>query len=219
MIENFIKIADNLLNSDQNIFLKELVDNHNLVEKLPPNKPAPNGRFWQPRSDHLRKDSQFVLDPFWPQLSSEINNQIYEKLLIPYIEEFSTLQTENTNYINGSILIQKTEPSEGYHLWHSENHSWKFRARTFAWMIYLNDVEEGGETEFLYQKIRIKPKSNMGVLWPGGFTHTHRGNPPLSGTKYILTGWICGITHNDIMDIKNIPPIQPPFGLRGEQNY
>ena len=72
-------------------------------------------------------------------------------------------------------------------------------------MIYLNDVEEGGETEFLYQKIRIKPKSNMGLIWPGGFTHTHRGNPPLSGTKYILTGWISGIS-NDIVDINSYQP-------------
>ena len=209
MIENFIKISDNVLTSGQNRFLKELVDDHNPLEKLPPDKPAPNGRFWQPRADPARKDSQFVLDPFWPQLSSEINTQIYQKLLIPYIEEFSTLQSENTHYLNGSILIQKTEPSEGYHAWHTENGSWKLRARTFAWMIYLNDVEEGGETEFLYQKIRIKPKSNMGLIWPGGFTHTHRGNPPLSGTKYILTGWISGITH-DIVNIRDIPPIRPP---------
>jgi len=205
MIENFIKIADDVLTSGQNRFLKELVDSHNPIEKLPPDKPAPNGRFWQPRADDARKDSQFVLDPFWPQLSSEINNQIYEKLLIPYIEEFSTLQSENAYYLNGSILIQKTEPSEGYHAWHTENGSWKLRHRTFAWMIYLNDVEEGGETEFLYQKIRIKPKSNMGLIWPGGFTHTHRGNPPLSGTKYILTGWISGIS-NDIVDINSYQP-------------
>ena len=55
-------------------------------------------------------------------------------------------------------------------------------------MIYLNDIEEGGETEFLYQQLKIKPKRNTGVIWSGGFTHLHRGNPP-SKTKYILTGW------------------------------
>ena len=56
-------------------------------------------------------------------------------------------------------------------------------------MIYLNDVEEGGETEFLYQKMRIKPTKNTCLLWPGSFTHLHRGLPPLSGSKFILTGW------------------------------
>ena len=44
-------------------------------------------------------------------------------------------------------------------------------------MVYLNDVTEGGETEFLYQKCRFKPKK-MWIVWPAQFTHVHRGNPP-----------------------------------------
>ena len=28
------------------------------------------------------------------------------------------------------------------------------------------------------------------VIWPAGFTHCHRGNPPLDRDKYILTGWL-----------------------------
>jgi len=54
----------------------------------------------------------------------------------------------------------------------------------------LNDVEEGGETEFLYLKKRFKPIRDRLLIFPAGFTHTHRGNPPLSGDKYILTGWV-----------------------------
>ena len=55
-------------------------------------------------------------------------------------------------------------------------------------MVYLNDVEEDGETEFLYQELKLKPKKGRVVIWPGSFTHLHRGNPPRS-TKYIATGW------------------------------
>ena len=62
--------------------------------------------------------------------------------------------------------------------------------RIMAWMIYLNDVEDGGETEFLYQSMRVKPKQGTLVLWPAHFTHMHRGNPPLSGEKYIMTSWL-----------------------------
>ena len=64
------------------------------------------------------------------------------------------------------------------------------RDRVLAWMLYLNDVDEGGETEFLYQHVRFKPKRGDFLVWPGGFTHTHRGNPPISNDKYICTGWV-----------------------------
>ena len=60
----------------------------------------------------------------------------------------------------------------------------------YTFILYTLDVEEGGELEFLYQSKRIKPKKGDFVLWPGGFTHMHRGNPPLQGIKYIYTGWI-----------------------------
>jgi hypothetical protein len=56
-------------------------------------------------------------------------------------------------------------------------------------MVYLNDVEEGGETEFLYQGLKIKPEKGTLVVWPSSYTHVHRGNPPYSNDKYIITGW------------------------------
>ena len=199
--ENFIRATDDVLTEGQIEFLKKVVDNSNSVEQLSNSKPT-----WYPRSLMIRKDSQLVVDSFWPQLSQEINSQLYDKLLIPYLNEFSTLQYCD-RYINGAVILQKTEPGEGYHQWHDENTGWMYRHRTFAWMIYLNDVEEGGETEFLYYSTRFKPRANTGLLWPGGFTHTHRGNPPLSGTKYILTGWMSPID-KDIIQLKTTPPLQ-----------
>jgi hypothetical protein len=56
-------------------------------------------------------------------------------------------------------------------------------------MVYLNDVQNGGETEFLYQSLRIKPTKGTAIVWPSEFTHTHRGNPPLSNNKFIITSW------------------------------
>jgi hypothetical protein len=57
-------------------------------------------------------------------------------------------------------------------------------------ILYLNTVENGGETEFLYQSKRISSLQGRLILSPTGYTHIHRGNPPLSGYKYILTTWI-----------------------------
>jgi hypothetical protein len=57
-------------------------------------------------------------------------------------------------------------------------------------MYYLNDVEEGGETEFFYQGKKLAPRAGSLVIAPAGFTHTHKVHVPRSGDKYILTSWL-----------------------------
>lgn len=119
-------------------------------------------------------------------------------------------------YINGSLLenynmmfpgfgrpqslsckIQKTLPGEGYHIWHCESDAGEPR-RVLAWTLFLNDVEDGGELEFLHQKKRYKPKAGDFLIWPAYFTHMHRGNPPLSNIKYIATGWYEWVDHKHV---------------------
>ena len=174
MTESFIRIYDNVLPD-------------NLVRHLI--QMADQSVTWKTRSHKHRKDKQVALDTFWPRESQEINNNLLDKVFTPYIDDFPYLQGQGDDWWSGSVLLQKTEALEGYHSFHCENIAWANRNRVLAWMIYLNDVEEGGETEWLYQQLKIKPKANTGVIWPGSFTHIHRGNPPISGTKYILTGW------------------------------
>ena len=98
----------------------------------------------------------------------------------------------NNKLVKTRNKIQKTIPGEGYHVWHCEHGALPLGSRIALVMLYLNDVEEGGETEWLYQSRRVKPRTGTMVICPSGFTHTHRGNPPLSGDKYIATGWYQG---------------------------
>ena len=120
---------------------------------------------------------------------TEFNSVFWGAIYPSYSNKFADLQNydKHTNY---AFKVQKTEVGQGYHVWHSESSSKQCSDRILAWTLYLNDVEEGGETEFLYYPKRIKPKAGKFALWPAGFTHTHRGNPPISNTKYIVTGWI-----------------------------
>jgi len=104
-----------------------------------------------------------------------------------YIDEFPQLASEIL--FSSDMKIQKTSPGGGYHVWHCENSSYSHSSRTLVWAIYLNDIKEGGETEFLFQHKRFAPTTGTVVIWPAAFTHVHRGNPPLNGDKYILTGW------------------------------
>ena len=98
-------------------------------------------------------------------------------------------------YRPGTLNLQKYEQNKGgYPHWHSENYpldsTHEHLHRVLLFMFYLNDVTEGGETEFFYQNRSIKPTQGTMVIAPAGFTHTHRGLMPRSGDKYILTSWV-----------------------------
>jgi hypothetical protein len=127
------------------------------------------------------------------EVMSMYTNKFWNKVFEPYVEKYSILKFIGQVGII-TVKIQKTLPSQGYHVWHFENDDIKRSGRVLTFMTYLNNVEEAGETEFLYTPKRVKPIAGRTLLWPSGFTHTHRGNPPISGEKYIITGWIewCG---------------------------
>lgn len=95
--------------------------------------------------------------------------------------------------IRASVMkMQRTGPGGGYHVWHGEQGPGINANRVLTYMVYLNSFEDGdgGETEFLYQRTRVKPEKNLMLLWPAAYTHAHRGNPVLTDKhKYIVTGW------------------------------
>ena len=95
--------------------------------------------------------------------------------------------------LDGLLIKKYKTPNQGYHLWHSDYSMGHPRhpqcRRALVCMFYLNDVNKGGETEFYHQKIKIKPEQGKLVIFPAYFTHTHRGNKPISNDKYILNSW------------------------------
>lgn len=98
-------------------------------------------------------------------------------------------------YRLGPIQAQKYLKNHGnYNYWHCEvfpeKNSVEALHRSLLFMFYLNDVDEGGTTDFYYQQRSIQPKRGRMVIAPGYFTHTHRGTVPVSNDKYILTSWI-----------------------------
>ena len=133
-----------------------------------------------------RQDLQIALEPVLPGLAEEFMKNV-GNCLSEYIRVECPFLQQNT-FVSSVTLIQKTEPTQGYHSFHTENTTYDLYCRSMAWMTYLNDVKEGGETEFLYQKMKVKPKKGTTLIWPGGYTHMHRGNPPMED-KYIATGW------------------------------
>lgn len=129
----------------------------------------------------LMRINQNILKGFIENL-----NTVYEI----YKKKYDVMDSLDIHKLNPDVKIQKTVPGQGYHVWHCENAGIATSRRALLCMMYLNDVEEGGETEFLYQSLRVKPKAGTIVICPAYFTHTHRGNPPLKEAKYMINGWV-----------------------------
>ena len=112
-------------------------------------------------------------------------------------------------YRYGMLTVQKyLKGSGGYPHWHSEIYPKDEKCdqlhRVLAFQFYLNDVAAGGETEFYYQKRKCESKAGRMLIFPAGFTHTHRGNRPESGEKYIITSWV--LFHRAEEIYRNPPP-------------
>jgi hypothetical protein len=95
----------------------------------------------------------------------------------------------------GAINLQRYSADRGgYPYWHCELYPRDPRAETLhrhlLWTIYLNDGFGDGETEFLYQRRKIAPQTGTLLIAPAAFTHTHRGNRPQGGDKFIATSWV-----------------------------
>jgi hypothetical protein len=95
----------------------------------------------------------------------------------------------------GNINLQRYRGGKGgYPYWHCELYPKDAGCeplhRHLLWTIYLNEEFREGETEFLYQQRRIAPRTGSLLIAPTAFTHTHRGNTPQGGDKYIATSWI-----------------------------
>jgi predicted 2-oxoglutarate/Fe(II)-dependent dioxygenase YbiX len=86
--------------------------------------------------------------------------------------------------------VQRYRPGEFYQ-WHIDGGSHEFSQRQLVALWYLNDVRgPGGETEFLYQDVSVRPERGKLVLFPPFWTHEHRAAEVRDGVKYIATTWV-----------------------------
>ncbi len=136
--------------------------------------------------DDLDAEAQVTNSDLFTQVK-----QLMQRATAEYLEQYSSLSNAQFHFNN--FRHQRTKVGGGYHAWHFERGEAENIYRTLTFILYMNDVHEGGETEFLYYPKRIQPKAGRLLVFPTTFTHTHRGNPPLSNTKYIITTWACVI--------------------------
>jgi hypothetical protein len=136
------------------------------------------------RWERVEKILYNTLTNGFAEYMSHMNKSEYTSNNITY-----NLLESNKAYIN-NFMIQKYEKCKGKYIYHNDfsvNFEKKaYRVVTFIW--YLNNVTEGGETEF-WGNYTIKPEKGKLVFFPASWCYPHRGKMPISDDKYIITNW------------------------------
>ncbi len=104
------------------------------------------------------------------------------KEIYPYFSDMSRFKDMGYN-------LQRYQEGEYYH-WHVDSDNLGIASRQLVALWYLNDVEEGGTTDFLFQKASVTPEKGKLMLFPPFWTHEHRAGVVTKGVKYIATTWI-----------------------------
>ena len=137
--------------------------------------------------NHKTANVSFTYDfPAYSILADEVIPK-FKPCIDEYLEAVSILK--DFKFLIYDLKVKKIPICGGFHSWHFENGSIPYSQRKFVLQLYLNDNFEGGETEFLYQNRRELAKQGDVLIFPAGYTHTHRGNPPIGGSKYLITSW------------------------------
>ena len=128
-----------------------------------------------------------------------LGNEVFEKYLHnlfscyeEYLSEWPFLMTFAENLQISSFNLQRYQSGQHFQNLHTERNSLGTLHRVFAWMTYLNDVdqEDGGSTFFSHYGLAIQPRKGLTLIWPAEWTHAHKGNVVKANNKYIITGWM-----------------------------
>ena len=126
-------------------------------------------------------------------------NEVFEEYfnsLFSCYQDYSTqwpfLTTFAQNLQIGTFNLQRYQSGQHFQSIHAERSNIGTIHRVFAWMTYLNDVneEDGGSTVFSHYDLEIQPKKGLTLIWPAEWTHAHKGNLLHENSKYIITGWM-----------------------------
>lgn len=161
----------------------ELIQFHRQSDKKRPGECGNRVNLEVKDSTDVVLDNGDLLSKYLTQLQIVVGKYIQK---FPYCDFYSPWAIlENLN------IQHYAPPQQVFKAWHTErstNHVIN-SARHLVFMTYLNDVQDGGETEWYHQEIKLSPRKGLTAIWPVDWTYTHRGVPSKTEHKYIVTGW------------------------------
>jgi Rps23 Pro-64 3,4-dihydroxylase Tpa1-like proline 4-hydroxylase len=186
----------------KNVLTKELCDTIIQMFQNEPNKH--DGSTSGGIDKNIKNTTDFHLQNNVNKQWIDIDTQLYQALndcLTNYRNKYDAFQVFKSINDTG-FQIQRYIKGDGFYVYHHDFLADKNKYRILTFLFYLNDIEEGGETEFFYGKLRIKPEAGKCVLFPASWTFPHRAIMPISDDKYIITGWLHMPTMNTLSDNK-----------------
>lgn len=150
----------------------------------------------------------------------DLDNRLHETLS-PYVQQyvreleeqasakFEDMHPFPTDVVRDSgYNMKKYEPNEGKFNWHSDNLTTiAGNVRLIGIIWYLNDVQEGGYTEF-FDGTKIQPATGRLLLFPATWTYPHRGVVAPT-KKYIITSFL---SYKAFVEDREF--LEPPLGLQ-----
>jgi len=180
MIEKFVKIYDNVIDeaSCKGLIEKfeELQDKHEIVNI-------------KDKEDRI-SFNQIVLTKSeeWKTVNDGMM-KLFQTYITQYKKECNISEQMWPEKCGFETIRMKRYLANDYDRfdYHVDVKDYATARRFLAFFIYLNDVEEGGETEFLFGK--VKPKMGRLVMFPPMWPWFHAGQKPVSGTKYFIQSY------------------------------
>jgi hypothetical protein len=204
MDDNFIKVYENAISDSICDQMIECFTTHSDV--------AYDGKMQSGYNPKIKKSTDLnLLNVKQRNITEQVIPSLYKSIednLIKYVKQYPLwrhggIENESDEVLKEHLFIKYSiwrhdilmkkyhKGTDGFHAWHEDQgFDGPGVKRILVCMFYLNDVEEGGETEFYFQKIKTKPTKGSLVIFPAYFTHLHKGHIPISNDKYICNFWI-----------------------------
>lgn len=144
----------------------------------------------QPKVDPAHKMTTELAisnDPGWQDID-EVLKRNYVEYINRYSEEFPDISAIGGKLSSEEFRLKKYDVG-GFFNWHIDCAGAEFH-RLLAIQFYFNDVHEGGETEFEFQALKVKPVQGRLAIFPTLWTYRHRGARVVSNVKYVCTNYV-----------------------------
>jgi hypothetical protein len=179
-LQDFIHIYENALEPDICNFLISLFDQV-------PDKQERHDNDGKPNFTQFNFTENRELTPEVNQVHNHIIKNIFEYRDKYY--EFVDNRVFPEEHSLEQFRIKKYEP-DGVDQFdtHVDVVDYGTARRFLSFMWYLNDVESGGQT--IFKDIQIQPKQGTLIMFPPLWMFPHKGEPPISGPKYIMSAYL-----------------------------